>query len=194
MWQHYLYFKRSVQYLRNVGAISMGFHKLLYNMYRVCKLSVQKDSESDLSNSIPLASTRNQAIGKRIARAKRSLLKSTLLKVKILSTLVRSLSPKSKSPVFNNAKKSLSFKNQGRQQTLPSQFPFWKSLPLAIVLQGERALHSWNPHPLIKGGQDFPKIESLGEGVEIFCQKGGINLSSLYSTKTLHHLYTSDPF
>ena len=65
----------------------MGLHKMLYNLHRACKLSVYKDSESDSSTSIPLASIRKQAIGKRIARAKQSLLKSTPLKVKILSTL-----------------------------------------------------------------------------------------------------------
>ena len=102
----------------------MGLHKLFYNLHRACKFSVQKDSESDSSTSIPLASTRKQAIGKEIARAKRSLLKSTLLKVKILSTLVKSLSPRSKSPVLNNLRTSLRFKKQGRQQTLLSWFLF----------------------------------------------------------------------
>ena len=37
------------------------------------------------------------------------------MKVKILSTLVKSLSPRGKSSVFNNARKSLSFKKQGRK-------------------------------------------------------------------------------
>ena len=32
------------------------------------------------------------------------------------------------------------------------------------------------PTPLLNGGQDLPKIESLGEVYKIFCQKGGINL------------------
>ena len=68
-----------------------------------------------------MASTRKQAKGKRIARAKQSLPKSTLLKVKVLSTLVKNLSPKSKSSVFNNARKSLSFKKQGRKTTDTSQ-------------------------------------------------------------------------
>ena len=39
--------------------------------------------------------------------------------------------------------------------------------------------HSWTPPPplppLIKrgGGEDLPKIESLGEGMKIFARKGG---------------------
>ena len=43
------------------------------------------------------------------------------MKVKILSTLVNSLSPKSNSCVFNNARKSLSFKKQGRETIDTSQ-------------------------------------------------------------------------
>ena len=85
-----------------------------------------------------------KVIGKRIARAKQSLPKSTALKVKILSTLVKSLSPRSKSYVFKNARKSLRFKKQGRKTVDTSQLvSFWNSLPLAIVFQGEKTLSSW---------------------------------------------------
>ena len=68
-----------------------------------------------------MVSTRKQAVGKRITRAIRSLPKSTPLKVKVISTLVKSLPPKSKSSVFNNARKSLSFKKQGRKTIDTSQ-------------------------------------------------------------------------
>ena len=85
-----------------------------------------------------------KVIGKGIARAKQSLPKSTPLKVKILSTLVKSLSPRSKSYVFKNARKSLRFKKQGRKTIDTSQLvSLWNSLPLAIVFQGEKTLSSW---------------------------------------------------
>ena len=122
----------------------MGLHKLLYNLHRGCKLSVKKDSESD-STSIPLGSTPKQAIGVGIARTKQSLLKSTSLKVKILSTLVKSLSSRSKSSIFDSARKSFSFKKQGGKTVDTSQLvSFWKSLQLALVLQGvKKTLSAW---------------------------------------------------
>ena len=114
----------------------MGSHKLLYNLDRAFKLFS--------STSIPLGSTPKQAIGVGIARAKQPLLKSNLLKVKILSNLVKSLSPRSKSSVFNNARKSFSVKKLGRKTIDISQLvSFWNSLPLAIVLQGENTLSAW---------------------------------------------------
>ena len=119
----------------------MGLHKLLCNLQRTFKLSIQKDSEADSSTSIPLASTRKQAIGKGKIRAKQSLPKSASLKVTILSTLVKSISPRSKSSVFNNARKLLSFKKQERKTIDTSQLvSFWNSLLLAIVLWGEKIL------------------------------------------------------
>ena len=76
-----------------------------------------------------MASTRKQAIGKRIALVKRLIPKSTPLKVKILSNLVKSLSLKSKSSVFNNARKSFSFKKQERKTIDTPQPVFFLEQP-----------------------------------------------------------------
>ena len=42
--------------------VSMGLHKLLYNLHRACKLFVYKDSESDSHTSIPFIGIWKQTI------------------------------------------------------------------------------------------------------------------------------------
>ena len=124
----------------------MGLHKLLYTLHRAYKLSVQKDSESDISTSLTLASTWKQVVNKiasktKIARVKQSLLKSTPLKVMILSSFFHQEANHLSLIMLESHLASRS--KEVRLQAFLSQLSFWNRLPLAIVLRSQKTLSTW---------------------------------------------------
>ena len=64
--------------------------------------------------STPCTSFSKQVVGRSVKKAKSALPRSSLLKVKVLSALVGSLTPRTKQNVFSNARKSLGLGDRGR--------------------------------------------------------------------------------
>ena len=136
----------SVQYFINI--YDLLYQQVCTNCFTICTVPANVLFREIQSQTQVLALYWHQNISKQQVKGQPGpndgLKNLLLLKVKILSTLVISLSPKSKSSVFNNARKSLSFKKLGRNIIHTSQLvSFQNSLPLAIVLQGEKTLTTW---------------------------------------------------
>ena len=127
--------------------------------------------------STPCTSFSKQVVGRSVKKAKSALPRSSLLKVKVLSALVGSLTPRTKQNVFSNARKSLGLGDRGR----PSKIIKNKIDDVSFLQQPDISYCAPSRKDTVLCGK-------LVEGEKIYCAKHYL----LYSIKELVEFYNHE--